>query len=389
MPPDHASPATALRPDAVSQATQRDWLEIQDFLAARPGVRMLHVVTGTNAALALDVALVDRYLAGIASPTFIPLALGEVDDFDSYLERLAGAPPSVAVSYYSKPVQMNVAAGDTSSETYRRRDRFLKLERLHACLNRLDVPIVMECGDLHSRLGVDHFYGAIRKWNVFGLIVNNRGAIDLLWDELGSRGIRSVQTIIWQPLGIDPALHRDYGEEKRHNFVMYGRIDEAFRRRLVRHCRLRQLISFGRFGFTHLRRNTIDGDNLFVEVNRARAAFAAHQSGGVYRGRPIGMTYAKYFEIPACRTLLVGQPTPDLEHLGLVDGETYVAVTPGNYRRRLWQLARELRTPRVQEMTDRAFRLVHERHRIGQHMNDAIRQVVEAVAPGARAEPSA
>jgi hypothetical protein len=93
------------------------------------------------------------------------------------------------------------------------------------------------------------------------------------------------------------------------------------------------------------------------------------------------MTYAKYFEIPGCRTLLVGQPTPDLLHLGFNDGEHFIAVTPVTYRRTLRMLAREIDSERVRAITDRAHTLVHERHRTAQHMNAAIQAVVRFIAP--------
>ena len=377
---------------AAASATEQDLREIAQAFARHPGCRVLLIVTGTNPRLALDVALHDRYIARIDAPNLVKAALGEIDDFDAYLEALSGQPPSVALTYYSKPVEMAVADGDVTSESFRRRDRFVKLEKLHRCLNTLGVPIVMECGDMHSRLGSDHFYETIRRWRPVGLVTNNRAAIEIVQEELAERRIDSVRTVLWQPLGIDPDVHRDYGLPKRDNFLLYGRTDESFRRTLRRYCRIRQAVTFGRFGFVQMRRNTVDGDTLFERVNRARAAFAAHQSGGVYRGRPIGMTYAKYFEIPGCRTLLVGQPTPDLAHLGLVQDEHYVSVTPATYQRVIPSLAREIGSARIQAMTDRAFVLVHDRHRIGRQINRTLSAVLaftSASAGRAAAPPGA
>lgn len=373
---------------AELSVTEQDLREIAQVFAQHPGCRVLQIVTGTNSRLALDVALHDDYIARIDAPNLVKTALGEIADFDAYLESLRDRPPTVAITYYSKPVEMAIAADDVSSESFKRRDRFMKLRKLHSFLATLGIPIFMECGDLHSRVGSEHFYDEIRSCRPYGLIMNNRAAIAIVEEELVERGIDSVKTILWQPLGIDPDLHRDYGLEKQRNFVMYGRTDEAFRQRLLKFCRRRQLLTLGRFGFRHLRRNTIEGDSLFVEVHRSRAAFAAHQSGGVYKGRPIGMTYAKYFEIPGCRTLLVGQPTPDLAHLGLVEDEHYIAVTPDNYRHVLPRLARDIASPRLQAITDRAFTLVHERHRIGQQINRTLRAVVGVSVGSTTVPPS-
>ncbi|MBW1917874.1 MAG: glycosyltransferase family 1 protein [Deltaproteobacteria bacterium] len=66
-----------------------------------------------------------------------------------------------------------------------------------------------------------------------------------------------------------------------------------------------------------------DGVIFSRALNRLRASFTC---ASIYQ-----YTLMKYFEIPACGTLLFAEPTPDLEALGFRDGENFVAVNPDNF----------------------------------------------------------
>jgi hypothetical protein len=52
----------------------------------------------------------------------------------------------------------------------------------------------------------------------------------------------------------------------------------------------------------------------------------------------VNYVVAKYFEIPAVGTLLLGQYTPDLEALGFVDGNNYVKLTKDNACSKIWEV---------------------------------------------------
>jgi spore maturation protein CgeB len=70
----------------------------------------------------------------------------------------------------------------------------------------------------------------------------------------------------------------------------------------------------------------------------------------------------KYFEIPACGTLLFAEETEALPGLGFQDGENFVAVTPANFRERLRYYLREAPPDTVDRIARAGRDLVLARH---------------------------
>src|SRR5699024_7486648 len=48
------------------------------------------------------------------------------------------------------------------------------------------------------------------------------------------------------------------------------------------------------------------------------------------RNKTGGIAVQKFFEAPACHTLLLAEPNKDIDDLGFIDGENYVACTVDN-----------------------------------------------------------
>ena len=69
-------------------------------------------------------------------------------------------------------------------------------------------------------------------------------------------------------------------------------------------------------------------------------------------------TVAKYFEIPGCGCLSFFERTPDLEQLGFVDGENYIAIDRANFRRKLSLVVSD----EGKEIAERGRSLVQSRH---------------------------
>lgn len=65
------------------------------------------------------------------------------------------------------------------------------------------------------------------------------------------------------------------------------------------------------------------GESFAREINKAKIFFTCDS---VFK-YPI----AKYFEVPACSTLLLASGSRELEDLGFIDGKTFVEITEHNY----------------------------------------------------------
>jgi hypothetical protein len=106
--------------------------------------------------------------------------------------------------------------------------------------------------------------------------------------------------------------------------------------------------------FKKIRVGSHDGPTFARALNRCRASFTCAST--------YGYTFAKYFEIPACGTLLFAEPTRDLEELGFRDGENFVAVTPENFATRMEHYLLKVPRSEVARLCQAGVELVHGRH---------------------------
>lgn len=66
----------------------------------------------------------------------------------------------------------------------------------------------------------------------------------------------------------------------------------------------------------------------------------------------------KYFEAPACKTLLFAEPVPDI--LELEDGENFVACNQSNfYEKAMYYLKNEKERKRI---TENGYQFIHTKH---------------------------
>jgi spore maturation protein CgeB len=70
----------------------------------------------------------------------------------------------------------------------------------------------------------------------------------------------------------------------------------------------------------------------------------------------------KYFEIPACETLLFAEATEPLPALGFRDGENFVAVTPEDFSEKFRHYLREVPAETVERMTRAGRELILAHH---------------------------
>jgi spore maturation protein CgeB len=73
-------------------------------------------------------------------------------------------------------------------------------------------------------------------------------------------------------------------------------------------------------------------------------------------------TVMKYFEIPACGTLLFAEPTDAMAALGFRDGENWVAVTAADFRERFHYYLRQVPEETVARISQAGRQLIASRH---------------------------
>jgi hypothetical protein len=163
----------------------------------------------------------------------------------------------------------------------------------------------------------------------------------------------------WLPNHVNIEEFRDYGLMKDIDFLLMGALSSRvypLRTRIAREMA-------GLQGFVHHQHpgyrdfspeeSKPVGDNFVREINRAKIFFT---DDSIFK-YPI----AKYFEVPACNTLLLASGTKELRDLGFIDRETFVEINEDNYLKLAMYYLEHAEERK--EIAQRGYEMVRERHK--------------------------
>lgn len=131
----------------------------------------------------------------------------------------------------------------------------------------------------------------------------------------------------WLPFGINPEMFKDYGLPKDIRYSLMGLMEGKYPFRQAVKERMKHEEGF--VHFAHPGHRTSSRPGLFVHekyataINRSAISFTC--------GSELAIPVAKFFEIPACRTLMLAEPNTDIEELGYRDGVHYAACSQSNF----------------------------------------------------------
>lgn len=164
----------------------------------------------------------------------------------------------------------------------------------------------------------------------------------------------------WLPNHAYTGEFKDYGLKKDINFLLMGALHERvypLRTRIAREMAgIKGFVHHGHPGYRDYAPSEenvkLVGEAYAREINRAKIFFT---DDSVF-GYPI----AKYFEVPACNTLLLASGSQELRDLGFIDGETFVEINEHSYKQKAFYFL-EHEKERLQ-IARRGYELVKERH---------------------------
>lgn len=192
--------------------------------------------------------------------------------------------------------------------------------------DQIDVPVLGFVGDHYdftatseSALRKQAFFKKINLWAMVTAYPHTNPSVA---QALGKEDL----AFLYMPWAVDPQHYYDLGKKRRYDIAVIGALTAEkypFRRMVRTWMEEQKQLKF-------IRKSRFGGHDAlrFNEaLNKTRSAFSCASA--------MHYTLMKYFEIPASGTLLFGETTPELEALGFVDAEHYVAVTPENYQERM------------------------------------------------------
>jgi hypothetical protein len=173
----------------------------------------------------------------------------------------------------------------------------------------------------------------------------------MVWKGLGDESIPIVNS----HLAMDPAVFHDLRLRRTRDIGSFGaHTDKKYPFRIqVREF----LLSQDEYTYNKRQRVGHGGNDAAAfarELNRYISCFTC---ASVY-----GYTVAKYFEIPACGTLLFGEKTSLLGEFGFRDGVNFVEVSPKDFKDKFHYYLREIHSDDRARIAQAGQELVISRH---------------------------
>lgn len=167
----------------------------------------------------------------------------------------------------------------------------------------------------------------------------------------------------WTPFSVSPNVFKDWELEKTSRFLLMGLVYDGrrmspakgqykFREEVKRQMEKVEGFKFIRHPGHRTRKNHMVNEAFAKELNSAEIFFTC---GGA-RQYPV----MKFFEVPACRTLLLAESNPDILELGFTDKENFVACDTTNvYKMAIYYSENEKERKRI---TDNGYNFIHQHH---------------------------
>ncbi|MCT1903052.1 glycosyltransferase [Oceanobacillus sojae] len=167
--------------------------------------------------------------------------------------------------------------------------------------------------------------------------------------------------VFFLPQFANTSIFKDYSNEKTIDTMMLGEVSlpkiYPLREKILQHYKN----TWGFFNQPHpgwrdftseQAGDALIGENYARVINQAKLFFACGSIRQV-------VTF-KYFEVPACRTLLMAPAVPELEEIGLIPGEHFVDINAENFSERAAYYLKN--TKEREKITEAGFRFVHNHH---------------------------
>ncbi|MCQ6559714.1 glycosyltransferase [Paenibacillus mendelii] len=217
-------------------------------------------------------------------------------------------------------------------------------------LDNIGIPKGVLAVDLHGNPGFGQF------------VTNNK--IDLIFSIYRDAFYRFypefVKKLVWFPHHVYTPIFKYYGLDRRIDYLLMGAVSKA-------HYPLRATIAREMAGvkgfvrhnhpgyqyFSSKDRNTaLIGKRYAKEINRAKVFF----TDSCVHDYPI----AKYYEVTACKTLLLASGSQELRDLGFIHKETFVQIDVKDYYEKARYYLK--RKDKRREIADRGYRMTRAHH---------------------------
>lgn len=188
-------------------------------------------------------------------------------------------------------------------------------------LNTVDIPKGMIYHDISYELDIRKRYAITERIDC--IFTHYRDAFLKWYPELSER-------MIWLPHHANPDVYKDYHLPKTIDWLMMGAlVPHIYPLRVIMLNTLKNYPGFvhhGHPGYTtvqNIANGTLIGEEYAKEINRSKIFLTCNS---VYE-----YTLMKYFEVMACKALLLAPESKETIDLGMINGVHFVAVDRYNF----------------------------------------------------------
>lgn len=218
-------------------------------------------------------------------------------------------------------------------------------------LASLTIPFAVCLYDLHYR--IEERKEAMQRENVKYVFTHFRDRFYEWYPEYSRH-------MLWFPLHVNTNVFKDYGLTKDIDFLLMGSVHE--RVYPLRYKILQTMKDDPRFvyhehpGYRNFDNEEMEGvfikEKYVREINRAKIFF----TDGLWFRYAI----TKYFEVLACKTLLLASTSKELNDLGFIPGVHYVEINEDNFKDKAeYYLSHEKER---EEIAEQGYEMVRSRH---------------------------
>lgn len=180
--------------------------------------------------------------------------------------------------------------------------------------------------------------------------------------------------VFFLPQFANTSIFKDYGGEKAIDLMMLGEVSlpkiYPLREKILQHY----TDAPGFFNRPHpgwkdftteQAEKALIGENYARTINQAKLFFACGSIRQV-------VTF-KYFEVPACHTLLMAPALPELEEVGLISGKHFVDINEENFSERAEYYLKN--TKERERIIEEGYSFVHNYHSTAHRARQLVQQI--------------
>lgn len=217
-------------------------------------------------------------------------------------------------------------------------------------LRSLKIPYAIYLEDLHYK--TENLRNKISQENITNIFTCYRDAFHHFLPEFSPNAK-------WLPHHVNTKIFKDYHQTKDIDFLIMGSVSPVYyplRTKIIETMSSRQGFVYhnhpGYRNFNDEERTAFVKDTYAKEINRAKLFFTCDS---IFK-----YPLLKYFEVLACKTLLLAPSLKELIDLGFLPGIHFVEIDENNFEERaMYYLEHEEERNKIAE---NGFKMVHEKH---------------------------